>query len=67
MVILKKSILNKTHGSKRELAIKSEIEYSAIRRLFNGQRSIKFEHIEKIMKTIKTDDFNEIFERRKDE
>ena len=64
MVILKKSILEKTHGSKRELAIKTRIEYSAILRLFKGQHSIKFEYIEKIMKTIKTNDFNEIFERR---
>lgn len=64
MVVLKKSILKKTHGSKRELAIKTGINYSAIRRLFKGQQSIKLEYMEKIMEILKTNDFNEIFERR---
>lgn len=64
MVKLKNSILTKTHGSKRELSIKSGIEYSAILRLFKGQHSIKFEYIEKIMIATKINDFNEIFERR---
>ena len=65
---LKKDLLKKTKNCMGCFSVRTKINYGAVKRMFDSSsKSIKYEHVIKIMETFSIKSFDEIFEINQEE